>query len=178
MLGVARLFGVESCHQLPEERQMTTNDLQSAARELQQFPTKVRRLVLGLDDQVLRKKPSEADFSIAENVCHLRDIEREGYSVRLRRLLEEERPILSAIDGERLARERDYNSQPVPTALEQFAADRMGNVALVYGLKAEQLGRSGTLEGVGNITVEALVSIMRQHDREHLMLIENLLRAS
>ena len=177
MLGVARLFGVESCHQLPEERQMTTNDLQSAARELQQFPSRVRRLVAGVEDNALRKKPSEADFSIAENVCHLRDIECEGYSVRLRRLLEEERPFLHDIDGDRLARERDYNSQPVPSALEQFAAERMGNVALLYGLKAEQLGRSGTLEGVGNITVEALLGIMQQHDREHLMLIENLLRA-
>ena len=162
---------------------MNTNELESAARALQEFPSKVRRLIAGLENDVLRKKPSlknppEGEFSIAENVCHLRDIECEGYSVRLRRLLEEERPFLHDIDGDRLARERDYNSQPVPSALEQFAAERMGNVALLYGLKAEQLGRSGTLEGVGNITVEALLGIMQQHDREHLMLIENLLRAS
>jgi len=162
---------------------MTTVELESAARELQQFPSKVRRLVAGVEDQALRKKPShekpaEGDFSIAEHVCHLRDIEREGYSVRLRRLLEEERPFLPDIDGDRLARERDYNSKPVPSALEQFAAERMGNVALIYGLKAEQLGRSGTWEGVGNVTVESLLSIMQQHDREHLTQIENLLRAS
>jgi len=93
-------------------------------------------------------------------------------------LLEEERPFLPDIDGDRLARERDYNSQPVPSALEQFAAERMGNIALIYGLKAEQLGRGGTWEGVGNVTVESLLSIMQQHDREHLTQIENLLRAS
>src|SRR5262249_38453892 len=170
MPGVARLFGRDRCHLFPRERRMTTNELESAARELQQFPSKGRRLVAGEEDPTLRKKPSEADFSIAENLCHLRDIEHEGYSVRLRRLLEEERPFLPDINGGRLARERDYNSQPVPSALEQFAGERMGNVALLYGLKAEQLSRSGTLEGVGDITVEALLGIMQQHDREHLTL--------
>ena len=99
---------------------MSSIELESAARELQQFPSRVRRLVAGVEDNALRKKPSEADFSIAENVCHLRDIECEGYSVRLRRLLEEERPFLPDIDGGRLARERNYNSQPNSGAVEPW----------------------------------------------------------
>ena len=61
---------------------------------------------------------------------------------------------------------------------ERFAGERMANVALLYGLKAEQLDRAGTLEGVGDITVEGLLRLMQQHDRGHLAEIENLARAS
>ncbi len=154
---------------------MTSEELEGAARRLQQFPSIVRRKVAGLGEDVLRSRRSEADFSIAENICHLRDIEREGYSVRLRRLLDEEQPVLPDIDGTRLARERGYNSQSIATALEDFAAERMGNVGLILGLLPEQFSRAGLLETVGHITVERLLAIIEEHDREHLRLIEELL---
>ncbi len=157
---------------------MTLGELESVAVRLQLFPSVVRRLIASLDEDVLRWKSSEAEFSIAENICHLRDIEREGYTLRLRRLLEEVQPSLPDIDGARLARERGYNSQPVPSALEDFAAERMANVALILGLQSDQLGRSGFLETVGTITVEQLLAIVLDHDREHLQLIQGLLGAA
>lgn len=156
---------------------MTLDELEAAVRRLQLFPTVVRRKVTELPEDALRWKPSPEEFSIAENICHLRDIEREGYSVRLRRLLEEQQPSLPDLDGARLARERAYNSQPVASALEDFAAERMGNVALAVGLQPEQLARSGHLEAVGEITVERLLGIMQQHDAEHLHLIDQILEA-
>ncbi|HME92500.1 MAG TPA: DinB family protein [Myxococcaceae bacterium] len=157
---------------------MTPEELEGAAWRLQQFPSVLRRRVAGLGEDVLRSKRSEAEFSVAENICHLRDIEREGYSVRLRRLLDEEQPLLPDIDGARLAQERGYNSQPVPGALEDFAAERMRNVGIILGLRAEQLHRTGVLQTVGEITVERLLAIMEEHDREHLQLIEELLEAA
>jgi len=157
---------------------MTPEQLEGAAWRLQQFPSVLRRRVAGLGEDVLRSKRSEAEFSVAENICHLRDIEREGYSVRLRRLLDEKQPLLPDIDGARLAKERGYNSQPMPSALEDFAAERMRNVGIILGLRAEQLHRSGVLQTVGEITVERLLAIMEEHDREHLQLIEELLEAA
>ena len=157
---------------------MTPEELEKTALRLQQFPSILRRTVAGLGENVLRSKASEAEFSVAENICHLRDIEREGYSVRLRRLLDEEQPLLPDIDGARLAQERGYNSQPMPSALEDFAAERMRNVGIILGLRAEQLNRSGVLQTVGEITVERLLAIMEEHDREHLQLIEELLEAA
>ena len=157
---------------------MTPEELERTALRLQQFPSILRRMVAGLGEDAWRSKRSEAEFSLAENICHLRDIEREGYSVRLRRLLDEERPFLPDIDGARLAKQRDYNSQPMPSALEDFAAERMRNVGVILGLQAEQLGRSGVLQTVGDITVERLLAIMEEHDREHLQLIEQLLGAA
>ena len=51
--------------------------------------------------------PSEPLTAI-EQVCHVRDIEIDGYQTRFRRTLTEERPTLPSIDTEALARERSY----------------------------------------------------------------------
>src|SRR5688500_19594160 len=48
---------------------------------------------------------------------YLRDIETEGYTVRIGQLLEEEDPLLRDLDGDRLAIERRYIEQDVDGAL-------------------------------------------------------------
>ena len=153
---------------------MTRLDIESAAQRLEDFPTALRGMVAGLPDEVVRRKRSMTEFSILENVCHLRDIERDGYSVRLRRLLDEPQPFLPDLDGSRLAQERDYNSQAIQNALETFSKERMANVALIRALRPEQLSRTGHLETVGPVSVEQLLGRMQEHDREHLELIEGL----
>lgn len=49
--------------------------------------------------------PSER-FSPLGQLCHVRDIEIDGYHVRLRRMLEEDRPLLVSLDSDALASER------------------------------------------------------------------------
>ena len=50
-----------------------------------------------------------ASIFAARQLCHVRDIEIDGYHVRLRRMLDEDRPLLVSIDGDALAIERRYN---------------------------------------------------------------------
>ena len=153
---------------------MTRSDLENAAQKLADFPTALRGMLAGLPEEVVRRKRSMTEFSILENVCHLRDIERDGYSVRLRRLLEEAQPFLPDLDGSRLAQERDYNPQAIQNALEAFSNERMANVALIRALRPEQLSRTGHLETVGPVSVEQLLRRMQEHDREHIELIKGL----
>src|SRR5262245_30069486 len=51
--------------------------------------------------------PSEP-FTAIEQICHVRDIEIDGYQVRFRRTLSEANPWLPAVDSEVLAKERSY----------------------------------------------------------------------
>ena len=53
-----------------------------------------------------RRRPAAGGFSLVENVWHLADLEREGYAVRIRRILGETNPALLNFDGDRIARER------------------------------------------------------------------------
>ena len=142
-------------------------DLQSVIEFLEQTPAFLRRQAQGYADGDLRWKPSAGQFSFVENACHLRDIEVEGYGARIRKLLAENHPELPDVDGSRLARERDYNTQDFAAALADFEHARAENLLAVRGLSSEQLSRAGTLEGVGQITLGKLLHLMREHDEAH-----------
>ena len=142
-------------------------ELESLFAYLAETPATVEEMLNGLTDEDRRWKPPGGEFSALENVCHLLDIEREGYAVRIERLLVEDGPRLPDIDGSRLAEERDYNKQNLETALAAFKRTREGNVRVVKALSPEQLARAGTLETVGPITVRDLLVMMRAHDEAH-----------
>lgn len=152
----------------------TREEFQALVISLEAMPGKVRGLVESLGEGERSWKPQPDEFSATENVCHLRDIEEEGYSVRIRRLMEETEPFLSDLDGARLALERDYNSQNMLDALERFAEARSVNVAAVRELPPEKLSRRGNFEGTGAVTLGQLLLMMRQHDRSHLEELERL----
>ncbi len=134
---------------------------------LEETPRALQQLSENLSDRELRWKPSHDEFSVLENVCHLRDIEREGHTPRIEKLLNEEKPFLHDVDGARLARERDYNAQDFSAALQDFSAAREENMRKLSHVSAEQLNLSGEFEGVGEITLERLLQMMREHDEGH-----------
>ena len=152
----------------------TTEDLQGFVAYLAETPATLLRLVEGLTDEDWRRRAPGAEFSVLENICHLLDIEREGYAVRIERLLKEDDPLLPDIDGGRLARERDYNNQNIETALEAFSRAREGNIGVLKSLSSDQLQRRGTLETVGPITLSELLRMMRAHDDAHRQDIKEL----
>jgi len=147
---------------------MGNSSCQDTFDSLAQTPDKLSQLLEGLSEQHLRMKSSADRFSALEHICHLRDIEIEGYSERIARLLHENQPLLHDIDGSRLAIERDYNHQNPKLAMEEFVVARKRNIELVRELSSEQLARAGTLEGVGVISLEKLLEMMNEHDEEHI----------
>jgi len=134
---------------------------------LQKAPEIIRQLVSGLPDKSLTWKPSDTEFSILEHMCHLRDIEKEGYQVRLHKLLTEEQPFLADIDGDRLAEQRSYNSQNFDQALDAFARTRSANIETIRAMPIDALQRIGVFQNVGTINLEQLLLMMREHDEEH-----------
>ena len=152
----------------------TTAELESLIAYLAETPAAVAEMLSGLTDEDRRWKPPGGEFSAVENVCHLLDIELEGYAVRIERLLKEDGPTLQDIDGGQLARERDYNSRNLEAAMAAFGRARASNVRAVKGLGTEQLKRTGTLETVGPITLMDLLAMMRAHDEAHRREIEEL----
>jgi hypothetical protein len=135
---------------------------------LEETPAAVLSLREGFEDEELRARAEDGSFSVVEQVCHLRDIEREGYGARIEKILGEEMPALADIKGGALAVERRYNEQRFEEGFEEFSEARRRNASLLRGLTGEQLERRGALEGVGEVTLARLVSMMREHDAEHL----------
>lgn len=152
----------------------TIGERQGFVDYLAETPATLQRLVEGLTNKDWRRRVPGAEFSILENICHLLDIEREGYAVRIERLLKEDSPVFPDIDGGQLARERDYNNLNLETALEAFRCAREGNISVLKSLNPDQLERRGTLEAVGPITLSELLRMMRAHDDAHRREIEEL----
>jgi DinB superfamily len=111
--------------------------------------------------------PSER-FTPIEQVCHVRDIEIDGYHVRLHRVLSESNPMLALINSELLAVERSYATSSAVEAFAAFRAARTRTVKLISSLTAPQFSRTAVFEGYGTITLRSLVHYLCSHDQQHL----------
>ncbi len=140
--------------------------------DLLEMPVRVAEILGGITAR--RTRPAEGEFCAVEHVCHLRDIEAEGYAVRIEQLMREDEPLLRDLDGEALARERRYIDQDPDEALRAFAAARARSVELLRGADESALARAGTFENVGRISLAKLVEMMREHDRGHLRDLETI----
>jgi hypothetical protein len=110
--------------------------------------------------------PSEP-FTPIEQVCHVKDIEIDGYHVRLRRMLEESNPLLASLDGETLARVRSYSTADTTQVFAQFRNARTETIELVANLTLPQLVRVAEFEG-HRVTLRGLVHNLCSHDQQHL----------
>jgi hypothetical protein len=155
---------------------MNAKEFQTVVEQLNSTTEIIIQLTKELSEEQLKRKPSENEFSVLEQVWHLRDIEVEGYSVRIKKLLTEDRPTLQDINGAKLAVERGYNNLNLEPGLEQFIQARKENVGLLQGLTPEDLSRSGTFENAEEITLERVILMMREHDAEHLNELRELVR--
>ena len=111
--------------------------------------------------------PSEP-FTAIEQICHVRDIEIEGYQVRFRRTLEEPSPLLPSIDSETVAKQRDYGSADAAKVFAEFRAARAKTLAVIRRLTESELDRPAEFEGYGPVTMRGLIHFLCSHDQQHL----------
>jgi hypothetical protein len=111
--------------------------------------------------------PSEP-FTAIEQICHVLDIETEGYQLRFKRTLEERSPMLPSIDSEAVAKERNYGQADAGKIFATFRAARAETLVLLHGLDSTQLGRPAVFEGYGTVTVRGLIHFLCSHDQQHL----------
>jgi hypothetical protein len=151
-----------------------TREFHSALQKLGKMPFIFEETINKFEGK-LDKKVSEKDFSILEHICHLRDLENEGYLARIDKILKKTNPSLPDFDGDKIAIERKYQEQDALSALEKFKSFRQQSISFFESLTQEQLNRTGELEGVGKITLENLLCLMLQHDEAHLKELDELI---
>jgi hypothetical protein len=144
----------------------TPAELDAILLALSAMPAFLEQAALTLEGRTARG-PAGGGFSIVEHAWHLADLEREGFGVRIRRLLTEDDPALPDFDGARLARERNYAGRPLRAGIDAFAAARAANLAVLRSVPAESWGWAGRQEGVGVVTVRDIPRLMREHDDSH-----------
>jgi len=142
--------------------------------ELAEMPDQLERAIRFVRRDRLAWRPESwggspgETFSALEHVCHLRDIEQDGYHVRIRRMLEEPHPSLLSLDGDAIARERDYASADLGAALLAFREARATTVERLRAVTEAELARSGEFAEYGRLTLLGLLHYLRSHDQQHL----------
>lgn len=140
--------------------------LSEAIARLEEMPAVLDAAMEGAGAQAWRVAPAGGGFSLGEHACHLRDLEREGFLVRVRRLLSEPSPRLAPFDGDAVAAARDYPSQDARIAAQEFAAARRELTGMLAPLTEEQMERPAFF-GERPVTFGEVVSMMVAHDAEH-----------
>jgi hypothetical protein len=148
--------------------------VKATLERLQSMPAFLEAALHEAGEENYGLKPTGEAFSLVEHACHLRDLEREGYLVRVRRMLSERTPELADFDGTAVAEARDYLSQDAHAAAQDFAAARRELVGVLAALSADDLRRDATFGG-RRISLADLVALIDAHDGEHRQEIEGIL---
>ncbi|ESQ77552.1 DinB family protein [Asticcacaulis sp. AC402] len=111
--------------------------------------------------------PSEF-YSALEQLCHVRDIEIDGYHVRFVRTLKEDHPFLPGVDGDRLKIDRGYADCFAPDVFAQIRRAREETLVLLATVSAEQWRRTCDFDNYGATSLRGLVHYLCSHDQQHL----------
>src|SRR5476649_2381446 len=153
-------------------------DLAQAIRQLDEMPPFVDACARAIGIARGVQRPCPDAFSLIENVCHLRDVDREGYAIRLARITEELLPDLADVDGGALATARNYQSQDLERALQQFARERRHALEIVRSLSRPDLERRATWGAFGVVTLAEVLQRWIAHDDGHRIELRALIKFS
>jgi uncharacterized damage-inducible protein DinB len=136
---------------------------------LRSTPARLKAALKGVPKAVLLWTPAPGKWSILEIVCHLRDMERDAYLTRYRRILAEDTPTLPDIDGDTYALEYDYRSQKLTEVLRDWTRLRRETLKLLAAAKRADWERAGVHETAGRLTVaDFLGRHAHGNDQAHL----------
>lgn len=146
---------------------ITLNTLAAFPLQLEQHYAAIPKLYTHWKPASWEGVPSEP-FSAIEQICHVRDIEIDGYHQRFQRTLAEHNPLLPSINSDILANERNYAAADTAEVFTSFRAARAKTVALIASLAPQQFDRTAEFEGYGALTLRSLVHYLCSHDQQHL----------
>jgi hypothetical protein len=143
-----------------DETRWVLKALREAARELESQ-------LWGLEEDDLRRRPSDDDLCLKEIAAHLRDCE-EHFLECLELIAFGDQPRLPALDPDLLLLETDYRELDLYDSLERFEYLRHRSVNLLWSLEGDDWERTGTHPYRGVLSVAQLAREQNEHDLEHL----------
>jgi hypothetical protein len=146
---------------------------QAVVERLGQMPDAVGAFVARIPVSLWTRKPDGTGFALAEHLCHLRDLD-EVFAERVHAVRTKKLPVLASVDGSVLAVERSYLAQDPDEAFAAFRAGRARMCHAFARIKPEQLARCGLRDGIRRMTIEDLVREQLDHDRTHLLELDEL----
>ena len=146
------------------------------AATMKSTPAVLKEILAPLPQKEWKFSPFKDEWSIVEIVSHMRDVEREVNLPRIEAFLSEENPFITAGDTDVWAAERCYAQQDGNAVLSDFLAARMETLSVLMTLKGKDWLRSGRHAIFGPITLEEQLGFIAEHDRVHLIQINEIIK--
>lgn len=145
----------------------------SALVILEETPEALRRLVKRVPDEVVIE-PRDDGWSARDALGHVLDVEEGVIPVRIRRIIEEDRPFIRSIDAPARLEAGGYRNRTVSSLLDELTKRRTTNVDWLRSLTQAQLARAGDHDEAGEITAGDIAHQWAYHDLMHLKQIASI----
>jgi hypothetical protein len=140
---------------------------------LVETPGALGKLVRGLTEKQLSKRPEPGKWSIKEIVAHLLDGEV-VFGARYRLMASHEKPFLSSYDQDAFVERLGVSNAKTEHLLQDFAMARAVNLGLLERLPEEAFERIGVHAERGEESLWTLITLCAGHDRVHLGQVETI----
>lgn len=146
----------------------SANDRRSLLSKARQAVIDLQWAVRSLPSDKLSWRPAEHQWSAHEVLSHVRDVQREVYGLRVRRILSEEKPSLELFDETRWQAEHYHPQESAEAMLAELRRDLEETLGIFEKLPAEAWERVGIHPELGPTTAEYWAFRMCAHTVEHL----------
>ena len=126
----------------------------------------LRRLLAGIDEAGASARPRPDEWSVKEVLGHMCDTER-IFAYRALRMARGDTTPLPGFEQDDYVRATDFNRRTLASLLDEFEAQRRGNLLFLEALTAAEIDRRGTASN-GPFSVRALIYVMAGHVLHHV----------
>ncbi|MDQ3529964.1 MAG: DinB family protein [Actinomycetota bacterium] len=127
-------------------------------------PADIARAAARCDGEAGRARPAVDQWSAADILNHLVDVERR-YQARLRQIVEAERPTLPDIGPDEAHHDPQATCQELAA---RFRDARQETLAFLRGLPRGGWARRAVHETLGDLRMDQVVRVLVEHDVAHL----------
>ncbi len=157
---------------IPERYRRALGD-DDPVEAMAEAPDRLRKLIRGLTERQLARRPAPGKWSIKEIIGHLADGEV-VLGARYRFIAAHERPKIASYDQDAFVERLGTMGAKASELLDDFMWARAANLGLLLRLPPESWQRVGVHEERGEESIETLVTMYAGHDRIHLQQIETI----
>ena len=136
-------------------------------------PQKLRKLLKGLTEKQLSRRPAPGKWSIKEIVAHLADGEVILGS-RYRFIAAHDKPSIAGYDQDLFVEKLGVGNTTTDELLDDFEMARMLNTDLLARLPDEAFDRVGIHSERGEESIWTIMTLYAGHDRVHLAQVETI----
>lgn len=130
-------------------------------------PRELGRIVEGESQERLAQPASDGDWGVVEILPHIGDWEAVA-AFWINRILEEDTPVLEAVDDSLWAIEHDYANEDPFDALQRFSRLRHELIEVLEGLSDEDWQRPAIHAAHGRMTLHQFADRICDHDARYL----------